>query len=738
MLIYLCICFSFYCFHCSLEEVFMRIVNEDEEELLLHHEKANKLLGASIQERDSQEKYLREREDARNPLTDIQLNLLLTKGNSASSLAFSSALFFYHVAIMLSKRFYQFFRSKGQFIMGFVLPLAFTILMCILIETMPTDILGDNPAAVMLDYVPFAPALVASPSKSDADSFMNAAFTSPSYDYVGKNYSYLYDVISADAQGGMGPISSEGIAFLYDRPNNFTVLYNASFPMNFVSAVSDLLNGAISNVTGNGLKFIEQCQPYPTNLFNLQSNDAFFIAMLMSVFAGAVGSGISIVLGGERISGVKHQQLSSGASKMAYWVANFIWDISILMFNILVLAVALAITRPTDFAGNGFGVVLTAGICFSMAEIARFHVASFVIGDVKLAQSLYFYGSLLLMYINTALWFNIVFISDQGDASGTAGSIMTCICTVIDPAFGFMLTVLFQHNFLAVKTLNNNQSVLSTAIAGNILYVQLGMFGLFLILLILVDFQADIKGLFGGMGGSKPVHIDNSSSININNIEEGAGSLVVSNNINPLTIVRSSFTAEGRDPDVVAERLVVNEVMSHNVINPSRNAIIVHKLKKVYFGKGTIPTKVAVKSVSFTIPHGEIFGLLGANGAGKSTLLKMISGLEDPTEGRGIINGFDVVKNRGRAQMSMGMCPQFDTLVERLSVRENLVFFGRVKGVPESCIDDVCNTFMKVLKIDRYQHKLIQHLSGGNRRKVSLAVALLGSPPVIYLDEVSF
>jgi len=85
----------------------------------------------------------------------------------------------------------------------------------------------------------------------------------------------------------------------------------------------------------------------------------------------------------------------------------------------------------------------------------------------------------------------------------------------------------------------------------------------------------------------------------------------------------------------------------------------------------------------------------------------------------------------------MGLCPQFDTLIERLSVRENLLFFGRIKGLTNDIVIEVCEAFMQAMNIKKYENKLIQQLSGGNRRKVSLAVALLGAPPTVYLDEVS-
>jgi ABC-type multidrug transport system ATPase subunit/TM2 domain-containing membrane protein YozV len=115
----------------------------------------------------------------------------------------------------------------------------------------------------------------------------------------------------------------------------------------------------------------------------------------------------------------------------------------------------------------------------------------------------------------------------------------------------------------------------------------------------------------------------------------------------------------------------------------------------------------------------------------------MVSGQEKPTSGCALINGFDVVTDTSRAQRSMGLCPQFDTLVERLSVKENLLFFGQIKGLMGGQLVEVVEAFMVAMNIKRYERKLIMQLSGGNRRKVSLAVALLGAPPTVYLDEPS-
>ena len=122
---------------------------------------------------------------------------------------------------------------------------------------------------------------------------------------------------------------------------------------------------------------------------------------------------------------------------------------------------------------------------------------------------------------------------------------------------------------------------------------------------------------------------------------------------------------------------------------------------------------------------------------GKTTLLKIISGLELPTSGDAFVNGFNTQNETSYAQRSMGLCPQVNTLIERLTVQENLIYFAQLKGLQQDLVYSIVDAFMVAMSIKKYQRKLILQLSGGNRRKVSLIVALLGAPPTIYLDEPS-
>ncbi|KAK1277195.1 ABC transporter A family member 1 [Acorus gramineus] len=168
------------------------------------------------------------------------------------------------------------------------------------------------------------------------------------------------------------------------------------------------------------------------------------------------------------------------------------------------------------------------------------------------------------------------------------------------------------------------------------------------------------------------------------------------------------------------------------------NAIIyLQNLRKVYLGGINHSSKVAVHSLTFSVQQGECFGFLGTNGAGKTTTLSMLTGEESPTSGTAYIFGKDILEHPKAARQNIGYCPQFDALLEFLTVQEHLELYARIKGVPEIRVKDVVDE--KLIEFDLWKHsnKPSYSLSGGNKRKLSVAIAMIGDPPIVILDEPS-
>lgn len=147
-------------------------------------------------------------------------------------------------------------------------------------------------------------------------------------------------------------------------------------------------------------------------------------------------------------------------------------------------------------------------------------------------------------------------------------------------------------------------------------------------------------------------------------------------------------------------------------------------------------SNVAVQDITFGVKHGEVFALLGPNGAGKSTTISLIRGDIDPSHSSGqiYVENLPLSSKRAAARMHLGVCPQVDAC-DQMTVLEHLRFYARVRGV-----DDVEHDVREVIRgvgLGPFQHRMAAALSGGNKRKLSLAIALMGNPSVLLLDEPS-
>merc|ERR1712195_16166 len=165
---------------------------------------------------------------------------------------------------------------------------------------------------------------------------------------------------------------------------------------------------------------------------------------------------------------------------------------------------------------------------------------------------------------------------------------------------------------------------------------------------------------------------------------------------------------EALDDDVLRES---NHVISGAAEQDSTTVLLINQLCKQYPPRGNQPSKVAVDNLSVSIQRGICFGLLGINGAGKSTTMAMLTGNVNPTSG--------------------------DALVNRLTATENLVMFAQIKGIPADKTDSVARSLVELVGLSKFANRRSGTYSGGNKRKLSLAIALIGNPSLVLLDEPS-
>lgn len=143
-----------------------------------------------------------------------------------------------------------------------------------------------------------------------------------------------------------------------------------------------------------------------------------------------------------------------------------------------------------------------------------------------------------------------------------------------------------------------------------------------------------------------------------------------------------------------------------------------------------------VDQVSFSVGRGECFGLLGPNGAGKTTLTKIIVGLLQPKKGHVIINGIDVHKEMRKIKPLIGVCFQESIFYETLTGKENLEFVASLYNVPREKVKEVVsNSLERVLLSEEDSDKRVEYYSGGMKRRLAVAAALLNDPQLLLLDE---
>lgn len=202
------------------------------------------------------------------------------------------------------------------------------------------------------------------------------------------------------------------------------------------------------------------------------------------------------------------------------------------------------------------------------------------------------------------------------------------------------------------------------------------------------------------------------------------------------------------DEDVLAEEIRVKNQENKddnlhggdseaNLIDQSEHDVIrVNGFRKAY---STLLGKpfLAVERISFGLNYGECFALLGVNGAGKSSTFKSLTGDTVPTSGNISISGFDIQRDFKEARKLIGYCPQKDAIFPLLTVEEHLWFYARIKGIPLSMIIQVVEKAILEMNLKDHRAKLSGTLSGGNKRKLSVAIATIGNPPIILLDEPS-
>uniref|UniRef100_A0A9J8BS26 P-type phospholipid transporter n=1 Tax=Cyprinus carpio carpio TaxID=630221 RepID=A0A9J8BS26_CYPCA len=389
----------------------------------------------------------------------------------------------------------------------------------------------------------------------------------------------------------------------------------------------------------------------------------------------------------ERVTKAKHMQFISGVQPLLYWLANFLWD----MCNYVVPAT----------------LVIVIFVCFQQ----KAYVSATNLPVLALLLLLYGWSITPLMYPASFL-FKIpstayVVLTSVNILIGINGSVSTFVMDL----FG-----------------NNEIGGINDILKNVLLIFPHFCLGRGLIDMVKNQAMADALERFGENRFRSPLEWDMVGK----NLFAMAVEGVVFFIITVLIQYRFFFEPKAKlspigeeDEDVARER---QRIMSGAV---QGDILELRQLTKVYKRK----QKPAVDRLCVGIPRGECFGLLGVNGAGKTSTFKMLTGDSVVTKGEAFLAGKSILREIDEVHQNMGYCPQFDAINDLLTGREHLEFYAILRGVPEKEVCEVAEWGIHKLGLVKYVDKKAGSYSGGNMRKLSTAISLIGAPPVVFLDE---
>ncbi|ESO00555.1 hypothetical protein HELRODRAFT_82844 [Helobdella robusta] len=443
----------------------------------------------------------------------------------------------------------------------------------------------------------------------------------------------------------------------------------------------------------------------------------FGIAFLIASFI--------IFLVNERVSGAKGSQYVSGATSNVFWFANFIWDyFNYLIPSVLVVIVIVAFQLEGFSSGNNAGYIFLSLLLYGWSVLPSIYILSFFFSK---ASSGFVWAIIINIFTGTVASVTILLLEKFEDLK-TIKSILEWMFFVLFPNFCFQrslqdvdanyqytktcatinATIPLDKFCAGAKALNQTNHYLSWVYPGigkPLIFMSIQGLIFFIILLI---FESDLLQNIRTKFASQSVAVTESDSA------------IYPNN-----------TSSEEDSDVLEEKAKVLKLEMSDLMSED-NMLVMKQLTKVYSGGF-----LAVSNLCLTVPRGECFGLLGVNGAGKTSTFKMLTGGETISAGNVYLKGIDVAKKLAKTRPFVGYCPQFDALIDQLTVKETMVMHARLRGIDRTVIDIVTDDLIEKLVLRKYKNKMAGKLSGGNKRKLGIAIALIGDPLLVFLDEPS-
>ncbi|EAR99563.1 ABC transporter family protein (macronuclear) [Tetrahymena thermophila SB210] len=666
----------------TLEEVFLRVAD-------LEH--ANKMAVSRLSQQVKEEQEEKEEEEVDN----FDLNSVRIKSRFL--------IFCAHFRALCVKRFLYFRRDIRGLLCEVLLPILIVIV---------------GLAITLINNIQSSPSLLIEPSIYDTPlniiysgiedtGKMNTLFThfNP-HDWKATFYNAAskqdwdnqnFELRSVDRKGSyyINKIDNLNMQYAYETE---TQTISCSTPPLFINQMN---NAILQLATGDNTKSISVTLnpfPLPKSVKGFQNTTQGIVAAFnFAIGLSLIPASLITLTVKEREEKSKHQQLVSGVSIISYWTSNYAVDMIKHLFpSCICICMVLAYDIDTFASGENLGAISILFILYGWGIIPFTYSFGFLFQSSGSAQVTGFFFNFLTGAVLPVLVMVLRIIK-------TTNSVALKLQWVfrILPSFCFGYGVTNMANKQLYATVVGSQTLAGTydmdMAGGDIMCLAIEGAAYFLLVFI-IEFFKDMKP--------------------------------ISQIICPKRNQEIKYLNNNFDSDVQKEMDTVAKT------DPKEYTVRVNNIRKVYYTDENDP-KVAVDRVSFGIKEGDCFGLLGINGAGKTTTFKILAGEIQQSSGQAHIKGYDLRTQMSEAQKHIGYCPQFDALLENLTAREHLELYAAIKGIPYELREGLVAKKIKEMGLSEFEHKLAGTYSGGNKRKLSVAIAMLGNPPIVFLDEPS-
>ncbi|EDO46878.1 predicted protein, partial [Nematostella vectensis] len=519
-------------------------------------------------------------------------------------------------------------------------------------------------------------------------------------EYGGLSFGDNYNNLPANVRNSSDPAIRRLIS-----PRNVKIWYNNkgyhALPA-FLNTLSNTVLRAKAKARGlDPSQYGITAYNHPMNYTKEQLDDETFVKRAVDVLVAIcvvfalsfVPASFVVFLVSERVSKAKHLHLVSGVKPYIYWLANYVWDMcNYFIPAMLCVFIFLAFGDESYTTAMNFPPTFCLLLLYGWSITPLMYPASHFFSVSSTAYIVLISINLFVGINCTLATFILELFEDDKELTDINTVLKSVFLVFPNYCLGRGLIDLAKNQFLGIFSrfgVNLTRDPFSWDITGRNIFAMIIEGFVFFTLTVLIEYRFFIK-------------------------------------LRPVKVVLKPVEEE--DDDVQRERQRVNSGLGH-----ATDALRLMNLTKVY--RSRRKRIVAVDRLCVGVPKGECFGLLGVNGAGKTTTFKMLTGDIPVTSGEGFVDGHSILSDINGAHQSMGYCPQFDALDDLLTAKDHLRLYARLRGVPERYIPKVVNSLIQRMNLVQYQDVCAGKYSGGNKRKLSTAIALVGNPAIVFMDE---